>query len=262
MFRRRRYNITLFEFIVYIFLGMFITGVSPVLVISLAVLLAVLYFVLKEAVKRQGSAEKRKEALRKAAPFLSPYKNIWKSLKLSNKYCILRLGIDGVMINGKERVEPYRKFRIVSSKVHGYKDLWEMFCFAFSHDTTYDMLIELCDTYKLIVIEENVPVIQSATQNLKSEKKQVLKPIEDSEKIDINNCSEVEMTALPGISIVMSKKAIKRRDEIDGFKTIDEFFSFLNLKPHIQEQLRTKIVVKKKKGSLQRKLNTERQIDF
>jgi DNA uptake protein ComE-like DNA-binding protein len=241
---------------------MFVVGVSPAFVISLAVLLTVVYFGLKKNIEEQEGAEKRKEALRQAAPFLSPYKNIWKSLKLSNKHCILRLGSDGVMITGKEKVEPYRKFRVVSSKVHGYKDLWEMFCLAFRHNMTYDMLIELCDIYKLIVIEENVQAIQSVTQKLESEKKLVLKPIDDSEKIDINNCSEAEMTALPGISIVMSKKAIKRRDEIDGFKTTEEFFSFLKLKPHIQEQLRTKIIVKKKKGSLQRKLNTERQIDL
>ena len=133
MFRRRRYNITLLELFVYIFLGMLITGVSPVLVISLAVLSIVLYFVLKEAIRRQGRAQRRKEALRQAGPFLAPYKNIWKDLKLTNKYCYLRLLKDGVTIIGKEKVYPFRRFDVVFSSVHDYKDLWEMFCKSFNY---------------------------------------------------------------------------------------------------------------------------------
>ena len=266
MFRRIRYNITLFEFIVYIFLGMLITGVSPVLVISLAVLLIVLYFVLNEAIKRQGRALKRKEALRQAGGFLSPYRNIWKDLKLTNKYCHLRLLKDGVTIIGKEKVHPYRRFDVVFSSVHDYKDLWEMFCKSFSYNTRYDNLLEFCHLFKLRILEyeysnKNTDISEAEEKKVEN-KPIVLEQVEDFDKLDINNCSEVEMTALPGISIVMSKKAIKRRDEIHGFKTIDEFFSFLKLKPHIQEQLRSKITVNKKKGSLQRKLNAERQIDF
>ena len=70
------------------------------------------------------------------------------------------------------------------------------------------------------------------------------------------------MTALPGVSIVMAKRAVKRREEIGGFKTIEDFFSFLNLKPHMQEQLRFNIVARKKKGSLHRQNSSERQIDI
>ena len=272
MFRLRRYrynDITLAEFFFICGVGvlgamdrrnfdwsLFVTG------IALIILASVIWYFQDYSGKKQNNSEKRKDALKLAAPFLSPYKNIWKDLKLSNKYCILRLGNDGVMITAKEKIEPYRRFRIISSKVHGYKDLWEMFCLAFSHDLTYDMLLELCDTYKLTIIEENVPVIQPQKQDSNSNKKANLKPIDDLEKLDINNCSEVEMTALPGVSIVMAKRAVKRREEIGGFKSVDEFFSFLNIKPHIQEQLRLKIVINKKKGVSKRHLSIERQIDF
>ena len=199
MFRRYRYrrgfdNLTLPQFL-------FLSGVvvlgsySPrshdnilILVgLALIALAIVIWFFQNSPVGSQNTSEKRKEALRQAAPFLSPYKNIWKDLKLSNKYCILRLGKDGSMIVAKEKVEPYRRFRIVSSKVHGYKDLWEMFCLAFSHNLTYDMLIELCDTYQLTIIEENVPIAPPQKQELNSSKKEVLKPTDDLEKIDINN---------------------------------------------------------------------------
>ena len=47
-------------------------------------------------------ADRRKEALRIAKIYLSPYSNIWRGLKLSNKYCYLKLESDGVSIIGKE----------------------------------------------------------------------------------------------------------------------------------------------------------------
>ena len=213
---------------------------------------------------------RRKEILLLAGPFLAPYKDIWKDLKLSNNYCSLSLGKDGVMITGEEKGSLNRSFRVVSSKVHDYSEVWDMFCLAFDHNCTYDDLIAHCNSYKLTIIEndgfaqeaEKIVPKSEETKLIKGENNKPLRPVDDSLKLDINNCSEVEMTALPCISIVMAKRAVKRREEICGFKSVDEFFSFLNIKPHIQEQLRFKIVVKKKKGSLHRQNSSERQIDI
>ena len=83
-----------------------------------------------------------------------------------------------------------------------------------------------------------------------------------TKKIDINNCSEVELTALPGISIVMSKKIIKKREEIGGFKNTNDFFLFLKLKPHMQKQLENLICVNKMKGLIKIEKNKERSVDL
>jgi DNA uptake protein ComE-like DNA-binding protein len=82
------------------------------------------------------------------------------------------------------------------------------------------------------------------------------------EKLDINNASEIELTALPGISIVMAKKLVKKREEIGGFKTVNDVFVFLQIKPHMQAQLEKLICVKKIKGSVKIQLNKERSIDL
>ena len=261
MFRYRRENFYL-EITIILALCAVIYGVPLWFVIFSGIVFGVLLYILKKTFDKQDRAIKRKDVLKRVAPFLAPYRDIWKNLKLSNKYCTLRLSNDGILITARENLEPYRSFRIVSSKVHGYEDLWEMFCLTFSYDLTYDMLLELCDVYKLVVIEEKSSAIKTQKQELNSKKREPLRPADDSEKLDINNCSEAEMTVLSGISIVMSKRAVKRREEIGGFKTIDEFFSFLKLKPHMQEQLRYKIVAKKKKGSLHRQVSSERQIDI
>ena len=82
------------------------------------------------------------------------------------------------------------------------------------------------------------------------------------EKLDVNNASEVELTALPGISIVVAKKIIKRREEINGFKNVNEFLEFTQLKPHMQTQLKELICVNKMKGSIKIKRYEERKLDL
>ena len=94
---------------------------------------------------------RRKAALYCAKSFLAPYKSIWKDLKLSNKYCSLYLDKDGVSIKGKEKVVPYREFRVLTSHVHSYSDLWNMFCKNFSYNKSYDGLLEDCRCYKLSI---------------------------------------------------------------------------------------------------------------
>ena len=200
-------------------------------------------------------SRRRKEALKEAAIYLAPYKSIWKDLRLSNKHCSLYLDKDGVSMRATEKVYPYRKFRIVTSTVHKYEDLWNMFCRSFSHNKTYDGLIQDCMRYKVGIYETSEET-QKTPSNFDD------KTLQQNIKLDINNCSEVEMTALPGISIVMSKKVIRKREEIGGFKSVEDFFLFLKIKPHIEKQLRDKICVKKMVKTKKVELNQERKIDL
>lgn len=206
---------------------------------------------------------RRNLALNKARMFLSPYKNIWGDLKLANKQCSLYLSKDGLTIKGAEKIYPYRKFRILSSAIHDYKDLWDMFCYKFSHQTTYNSLVESCRTYKLLIYEY-ANLASETKANDASEARIIQLPTnkEANQKLDINNCSEIELTELPGISIVMAKKAIKKRDAIGGFKTIEDFFLYMKLKPHMESQLKEKIIVKKMKIAQKIQKNTERSVDL
>ena len=91
----------------------------PALVIS--VIGIVCYIIYINMRKQAHSSEEemiRQIALASAQIYLSPYTDIWKNLKLSNKNCSLSLGADGVTIKCREKFGNYRTFRIVSSKVH------------------------------------------------------------------------------------------------------------------------------------------------
>lgn len=50
--------------------------------------------------------------------------------------------------------------------------------------------------------------------------------------IDINQCTEQELMQLPGITIVDAKRAVEKRETQGRFKSVDEFVSYLHVKPH------------------------------
>lgn len=255
-------NAKIYTISVIFFFILFSLWAYPLQLISTAVAIFLGYAVIKKCIipainnanNKRARTIRRQAALRSASMFLVPYKNIWGNLKLTNKFCYLYLAADGTTIIGAEKKHPFRKFRVVNSHVHSYEDLWNMFCKNFTHNKTYDGLIEDSRLYQLSIYET---FVQDSEESVKP------KLAKTEEKLDINNCSEIEITELPLINIVMAKKVIKKREEIGGFKSVDEFFLFLKLKPHMEEHLRGKICVKKMKGSLKKiSKNAERTVDL
>lgn len=261
---RRRYRTTSDLLISLIFIIIILYETNPMYTI-LGIIGAILLFVLFKKVfipyidKQNLENEKgirRKAALNEAKIFLAPYKNIWRNLKLSNKFCSLYLGNDGVSITCTEKKSPYRKFNVVTSKVHDYYDLWDMFCIGFDYNTTYEKLVDECWRYKLVIHEFTNKKRTNTDIEKASDKKNI-------KKVNINNCSEIELTELPGISIVTAKKIIKKREEINGFKTIEEFFSFIKLKPHMENQIKDRIHIEKMNYiDKKTKRNSERNVDI
>ena len=267
---RYRYMGRLIATAVILIVWLFILYPIPAIITSIVLIAG--YIILsrtrENTILDRGQTLRRQEALKTAKIYLAPYKDIWRNLKLSNKYCTLKLGIDGLTITAKEKTRTrgaYRMFRVVTSQVHPIQDLWDMFCISFNHNTTFDGLIDDCRLYRVIISEEWIGtpeprnITQEQTKEIKNESKPLLKPVD---KIDINNASEVELTELPGISIVLAKKIVKERTEIGGFQNINDFFYFLRLKPHMEKQLRGLVCVNKMKlPKIIRKYN-ERNVDL
>jgi len=55
--------------------------------------------------------------------------------------------------------------------------------------------------------------------------------------LDINSCNEDELAELPGIGLILAKKAIKMRSEKGSFASVDDFIEKLNIAPHYAEKL-------------------------
>ena len=208
----------------------------------------------------------RLNALRSARTYLAPYEDIWKNLRLSNKYIVLTLKDDEVTIVGQEKISPYRRVRITGAAGYQADNLWNKFCTNFSHNKTYDSIIETCEKYHAPYLE--LVSDDTAKKLLEQINSQSIKTLEQQEnevvkpKIDINNCSEIEFTELPGVSIVHAKKVIKKREEIGGFSSVDDFFEFIKLKSHMINQLRELVKVEKMRGYVRKYFEGERLVDF
>lgn len=238
---------------ILVFVVVFTFIFSPIIgVISLFVSIFAYRFI-KNNERNQGATKRRKEALLRAGVFLSPYTDIWRNLTLSNKYCSLKLKQDGTTIIALEKMPdanlPYRTFKITKSTVFDNAELWNLFCLSFAYNTSFDGLIECCDRFRASAI---IDVVTPP----KKKQPQII------EKVDVNNATGAELTALPGISIVISKKIIKKREELGGFKNVEEFLTFLNLKPNVTENLRQRICVKKMNGVIIIERTEERRIDL
>ncbi len=237
----------------------FLFGIAPLpaTIILALIIVAILFFKYYVPLKTasNGSIARREEALRIAKVYLAPYEDIWRDLKLSNPFCYLTLSIDGMTIEGFEisKGGTYRTFKVLKSNVHDWEDLWNLFCKNFTYNKSYDGLLEDCRRFNLVVEEklyENP--VQTALLDMQPATK----------KVDINNCSEAEMANLPGVSIIMAKKAIKVRIESGGFDSIEDFYKLLNIKPNMQQQLSNIIYLGKKSGVITNKRFSERRIDF
>lgn len=70
-------------------------------------------------------------------------------------------------------------------------------------------------------------------------------PLGDSKPIDINSCSIESLSNLPGITMILAKKAINYRNENNGFTSVKEFYKVIELKPHFIAQIDNKLICNK-----------------
>lgn len=84
---------------------------------------------------------------------------------------------------------------------------------------------------------------------------------QDSSTIDLNNASERELASLPGIGIIVAKRAVKLRESRGGFRSVEDFGEALNLKPHIVERINPLVSVSAIQQS-QRSHSSGRIVDY
>ncbi len=61
--------------------------------------------------------------------------------------------------------------------------------------------------------------------------------------VDLNNASEQDIASLPGVGVIVAKRAVGLRESRGGFHTLEDFGQALNLKPHVVERLRPLVSV-------------------
>ncbi len=232
--------------------------------------------------RRIRRRNRRINALKTAAPYLKPYEKIFSNQTLSNKFCSLSLNAKTKTITILSAVYNEHGRKMAATTQEFSADIDEYFdtiAELFSYNTTYDGLLSSLKAVAAVnevpykIRKESEPVRKNLPQKpavpaKKSEnivevdfKNREILDISDG-LIDINNCSEAELTALPGISIIMAKKIIVFRETKHPFKSVEEFFEVMKIKPHFAKQLEKLTCAKKINMKKVKKARQERTIDL
>ena len=237
-----------------------------------------------EEVQRQ-----RRVSLYKARAFLAPYKNIMGNHTLSNKYCTVkftnqnrenRFFCISKLHSKKDNILPYFEVVVMenlSSSFPTANECFDALCNNFSYNTKLDDLHEIFSKshngYNNYILNDSAYIPFSGTKLETSELAQFVKETKKKrenlqnlinkkiEIININNASEAELTALPGINVIQAKKIINFRDYEREFSSIEDFFRVMKIKKHFHEQLKSRIKVEPVKKKINKKTN-ERIIDI
>lgn len=229
---------------------------------------------------------KRRKALRKAASFLKPYENILGKLILSNKYCQLTYQPNAQQVvkficisKQKNNAGTYSFLETYSEhNLNWNNDFFNSICSNYTYNTTFENLYSLFEKSDFIIENSNYtpPAAEKKPQsnnklrdkqqeiNKKIKKIQQQEELEKLPKININDATEAELTALPGISIVQAKKIVKYRNINGDFKSVDDFISFLSIKPHFIDKIKIRIKATPTVVNINVKqcVSNERIIDF
>ncbi len=81
------------------------------------------------------------------------------------------------------------------------------------------------------------------------------------DRIDLNSATETQLAGLPGVGIILAKRAVIERQRRGGFGAVEEFCDALGLKPHIAEHIRPLVEIGPK-GNLQGSSSSGRVIDY
>ena len=206
---------------IILFVILFVLYPIQTLITALSIVLAV--FIIRQIPKSKNYTnekfysnhviDSRKRALEAAKLYIAPYNSMWCNLRLTNNYISLRLNTNGTRIYAKELNNPTRTLDVVHSKIHSIGKLWEMLCYRFDNQLTFDGLAEILERYEVVV---NITGSESKHNSESDLKKDSIKMISEgigvkSPKIDINNATEEEISNLSGISVILAKKIIKKQ---------------------------------------------------
>ena len=228
---------------------------------------------------------RRINALKQAEPHLKPYEKLFGNHTLSNKYCSLKLNAKDkkVVCMSKEYDENGNKMMVEGRYFHtiDIDEYFDTICQIFNYNTNYNnllMSLENVAVKSVSIYMHKEEKVKPQTNTPKYDKNGEYIPqkediveiklknnrevLDITNKIDINNASESELTALPGINIIMAKKIIDFRDKNRPFKSMDDFFKTMKIKPHFEAQLRDLICINKVNIKKYKKAKAERIIDI
>ncbi len=89
--------------------------------------------------------------------------------------------------------------------------------------------------------EENIDNIAPVMPKVENTVNNIKNNVNNEELLDINSCSELELSKLPGMGLILAKKAVNLRNSRNGFDSVDEFIETVGVKPHFVDTVKIMI---------------------
>ena len=210
----------------------------------------------KKRLTKQQKEYNRRLALQKAKPFLKPYRDIMGELCLANENCKVNLIIESdgskkiICIN--KMVTNENKRKILTAKIsHTFEDtyaytsdymidnIWDILCNNFTYTTAYENVYSAVTAGLLQVDESLIAATNQGTKPQQTYDSVSNTSIRTNNLLNINNATEAELLALPGVNIILAKKAIKYIQKSGGFKSVDEFIEKMKIKSVFTDKIKS-----------------------
>ncbi|NQU66683.1 MAG: helix-hairpin-helix domain-containing protein [Candidatus Marinimicrobia bacterium] len=94
------------------------------------------------------------------------------------------------------------------------------------------------ETLKLIAVSDEIKGIYSDPDSIVSSLDSL------SSLINLNTADEIDLVSLPGVGPSLAKKIIAKRNELNGFKTIDDILKVSGIGEKKMKNFRSKITIK------------------
>lgn len=187
---------------------------------------------------------RRRKALKKASKFLVRKKHTYM---LKNKYVMVNFDsrkrviicIDANNMKNSVTASPQnddlKGVRYVDSdeSYEEYDLFFDVLCHSFNSTSNYAGVSDQ--------IKKSFKFKEKRAETSKKQEQQPKHTDKKIEQININEATEEQLTNLPGVSIVQAKKTINRRNLKGDFKSVEEFFIEIKIKPNFQKKLRKMI---------------------
>lgn len=214
----------------------------------------------------------REYALQKAKPFLKKYKDAMGEHCLANENCKVNLIIEEenkkiVCISKKPTNKD--KIKILTATIapemtnlYSYTvdyvidNLWDTLCMNFTAITAYENIHDAVSV-ALLAIQESEINLPQGTKTQKVYDSVSNTQIRTNNLLNINTATEAELLALPGVNIVIAKKALKYIERTGGFNSVEEFIEKMKIKNIFVEQIKNLTCVALEDNSENNKTNEE-----
>lgn len=138
-----------------------------------------------------------------------------------------------------------------------FERTFDEICYSFTENANYTGTV--CVLKGRFRIQETNPPQKIKPQPI--QEAPIKLTVQANKRVDLNAADEQTLAKLPGISIIIAKKIIKYRVEHNGFKTLEEFYREMKIKPHFQTQLNDLVCIYRTKNT-HKTADEERIIDF